>query len=468
MDKKLLFYDFYIGTLEFDTPFHIGCSDIATETDSPLLKDAQGKHYLPGSSVIGAMKARTSALFPGELNLIKVMFGWQEKESGAMSRIMIEDAYPEATAATFRDGVAIDRTLGSASHGAKYDLEITQRGIRYPFVMRLELREGDNSDEMRKIIAAVLKEFGDGKIKLGGGKSRGLGRCKLTERKVKSLDFSKNGEVAKYLLKRDPMALLDLELPSADAGITPEALDITIEASVDGPFLVKHGRDDEEHDAVFTRVKDGNGSEIEYIPGSSIKGPLRARAEKIIRTLGGKACTAVGQESCAEIIRQKVEKKEFTVNDAEKIKENSCVICRLFGNGYLASRIEFDDAFFKGIEVPRKKVFDHVAIDRFTGGAAEGKLFDTEPIVSATTDLHIVVKNPTPFDRALLAFLLRDLRDGFPPLRFGYGKQKGHGLLKCDTKTCVNSEELNDGGFIHLLGDSSQLEDWWKETKDGQ
>lgn len=465
IQSKLLYYDFYIGELIFETSIHIGCSEIAADTDSPLLRDVSGRHYLPGSSIIGPMKARACEIFKGNEDLIKNVFGFQEEGKDGksfMSRLKIEDAYPEIeTAATsIRDGVAIDRSLGSASPGAKYDMEITPFDIHYPFSMRLELRKDDKFDEMRSIVEGLINEFKNGRIKLGGGKSRGLGRCTLTC-ECYCLDFSNNAEVAKFLLNRNPIQLPKLAIPDP-IPTSPNYLQIEIDLLIkDSPFLIKHGLDDDEYDAVFTKVMSNNGGETDYIPGASIKGVLRARAEKIVRTLSGIACPVVGINSCSHSISNEIDKYKSKVNDPVFIKGKSCPICRLFGNGYLASRIVFDDTFFDASHQVQKKVFDNVAIDRFTGGAVEGKLFNSVPVVSGKINVRFSIKDPTNFDKALLLFLLRDLKEGFPPIRFGYGKTKGYGFLGCGGIS-INGRKLDGNDFLGLLEKPPTLENWWK------
>ena len=54
--KKLTHWEFFEGTLSFKTPVHIASTGITLETDSALLKTANGKFYIPGSSMAGALR----------------------------------------------------------------------------------------------------------------------------------------------------------------------------------------------------------------------------------------------------------------------------------------------------------------------------------------------------------------------------------------------------------------------------
>jgi len=52
------------GTLILETALHIGTGQIATVTDSPILRDAAGKPFIPGSSMKGAFRAAVARIVP--------------------------------------------------------------------------------------------------------------------------------------------------------------------------------------------------------------------------------------------------------------------------------------------------------------------------------------------------------------------------------------------------------------------
>jgi len=95
------------------------------------------------------------------------------------SHVQIEDAYPlsdqvEAVNATEeRDGVAIDRVSGAVAVGP-FQLEVVTQGA---FQTQLYLK---NSQLWQVgLLAVALRDIGDGRVPLGFGKSRGLGRVKI-------------------------------------------------------------------------------------------------------------------------------------------------------------------------------------------------------------------------------------------------------------------------------------------------
>jgi len=462
--KKLKTWDFFLGTLQFHTPYHISSAQGNMETDAGLLRNSNGMIYIPGTSIAGALKARAQEIC-NDFELIKAIFGYQSGESGQKSRIYIEDTYINSHVSTsVKDGVAIDRKLGSARDKAKYDLEISPANLSFRLLIKLEMRE-DDDEEIQKLVLALMKDFRDGRIKLGAKKSSGLGSCSFNFNWYQ-LDFNEHNTVAEYLVNKDITTLTKMDDKNSPSTARTDELACEIEMeAINSPLLIKSGEEGDDHDAVFTTVQQG-GNETEYIPGSSIKGVIRAHAEKILRTLGGNACDITDS---ANSCNKKLDDSLRGISKEERyqeILENSCSICNLFGNSYLASRIQFDDAFFE--EAPVKKPFDHVAIDRFTGGAMEGKLFSDLPVVKGKFKIRFVVKRPTYFDRVLIAFILRDLMEGFPPIRFGYGKSKGYGELKF-IKASINDAKLEKGGSIRDTFGIGSTEKWWEgEVTDEQ
>jgi CRISPR-associated RAMP protein (TIGR02581 family) len=72
-----------------------------------------------------------------------------------------------------RDGVAIDRITGGTAGGAKYDLEVLTSG---EFTTSLDIRNFERWQ--LGLIALVLRDMEEGLVRIGFGKSRGLGRFK--------------------------------------------------------------------------------------------------------------------------------------------------------------------------------------------------------------------------------------------------------------------------------------------------
>lgn len=94
-----------------------------------------------------------------------------------IGRVAIGDAYlttPQVTEQ--RDGVGIDRLTGGSSHSAKFELEVVSSGVS--FATKVHLRNFEIWQ--LGMLFAVLQDMEDGLIRLGSGRSRGLGSVKAT------------------------------------------------------------------------------------------------------------------------------------------------------------------------------------------------------------------------------------------------------------------------------------------------
>lgn len=92
-----------------------------------------------------------------------------------IGRISIGDAYLVDETRPFptelRDGVGIDRLTGGASHGAKFDLEAVSAGVQFSTEVYLRNFECWQLG----MVLLVAQDLSDGLIRVGSGRSRGLG-----------------------------------------------------------------------------------------------------------------------------------------------------------------------------------------------------------------------------------------------------------------------------------------------------
>ncbi|MDZ7339614.1 MAG: RAMP superfamily CRISPR-associated protein [candidate division KSB1 bacterium] len=177
-----------------------------------VFRNGREEVYLPGSSLKGALRshaeriARTlkpeAACDPfadtscgrifdrkkpqtpeayRDACLICKLFGC----TGFAGRLATTDAYAVGTPPepVQRDGVGIDRFSGGAAHGAKFELEVITEGI---FATTLHLRNFELWQ--LALLGFVLQDLADGLIRIGMGKSRGLGRVRGEVQQVR-IDF---------------------------------------------------------------------------------------------------------------------------------------------------------------------------------------------------------------------------------------------------------------------------------------
>lgn len=95
--------------------------------------------------------------------------------TGFIGRLAISDAYLASRSITEqRDGIGIDRLTGGASHGAKFELEVVSTGV----VFETDIHLRNFEIWQLGMLFVVLQDMQDELIRIGSGRSRGLGKVK--------------------------------------------------------------------------------------------------------------------------------------------------------------------------------------------------------------------------------------------------------------------------------------------------
>jgi CRISPR/Cas system CSM-associated protein Csm3 (group 7 of RAMP superfamily) len=113
-----------------------------------------------------------------------------------------------------------------------------------------------------------------------------------------------------------------------------------------------------------------------YVPGTSLRGPFRAQAERIVRSL--RPAEALPPATACDPFEMKEGKpltscsKRLDATRTDAPYAAACPACKLFGCTGTASRIQFADADIPSSSKPhgavRSVYRDMIGIDRFTGG----------------------------------------------------------------------------------------------------
>lgn len=439
------------GTLIAQSPIHVGGLGGNADTDLALAIDGEGQYYFPGTSLAGALRAWMEEI---DTEITNCLWGEQEEDSdqGHASFILIEDAVINCQNMTIeiRDGVAIDRHWGTAVDKMKFDRAILPKGVKIPLDITLERDDKLSEDQWNDYqfkFAQLLNSLKNGHISLGAAKTRGLGRVKL---------YEENWQIQEQkLLYRQGM--LDCLLRGGESvdwsslfaqnnSFSPAQLDIEIHWEPLSPVMVKAEADGIAVD-ILPLVSSTNGGVTFVLPGSSIKGSLRSQAERIYRTV----CGQNTPDKFSEQIELDLINTLFG-SAAHKNKEL----------GYLGS-LGVDDCFAKvpltsaswatieqATETPilRQALRDsplehtqqafHVAIDRWTGGAADSFLYSVlEPMGFSWEPINLRLnlkrlKHPAENNLfpciALLLLTLRDLMKSRIPL--GFATNRGLGAIE--------------------------------------
>lgn len=226
------------------------------------------------------------------------------------------------------------------------------------------------------------------------------------------------------------------------------------------PILIKTGRetfDPTRPDMEFVRTRTEFG-DVPFLPGSSIKGVMRAHAERILRTICQSEDEGVVRHWACKI----AEKKQMCVQaggDETRPYHEHCYACRTFGLTTVASRVRITDAYPWTLEAAleeqkrweeRVKLEERVGvmIGRRTGTVEHGPFF-YEVVTEGTFYAEITVRNYQLWQLALLALVMRDMNSGLQ--RLGAHKSRGLGKVK------ITVQDFEIQQFGRLAEDKSKL-----------
>lgn len=220
------------GTLVCDTGLHIGQRDQVTPgaADLPVMRDATGQPFIPGSSLKGVLRSfaerlvntlvpisdakdlsrkftscllhtehafclSTAKTRQAEFKRLREQEQWSDTKITEWimentcsvcrffgspylaGRIWIKDAFVvgEPQPLEVRAGVAIDRDRRAAAAGMLYDLEVVPPGTEFS----LEIRAENATETELGLLFLSLEQLDKGVVNVGGRNSAGLGRVKF-------------------------------------------------------------------------------------------------------------------------------------------------------------------------------------------------------------------------------------------------------------------------------------------------
>lgn len=404
----------------------------------------------------------------GYEDVVNAMWGFQEQKSrnGHASFVVMEDALIEGDViAEIRDGVSINRNWGTSAEQLRYDRAILPRGAKIKLSMILEVGSelDKNWAEFQAAFADLLHALKNGEIRLGAAKTRGLGRVKLVTVTALKYDFLTSKGILKTLRGERNNVLGELLSGNRATVLIKPRLSIEIKWEPQGPIMVKAEGDGIAVDTL-PLVSAVDNSLTFVIPGSSIKGALRTQAERIVRTI----CSWEASEEASQQLDLPLIKNLFGTPASSK--ENQFGIGSLFVDDCYANLPITPDAWGKieaatdeselrqalnQAKLQNTQQAFHVAVDRWTGGAADSFLYSTlEPMgvkwqpIRLTLELNRFKENQLP-GICLLLLVLRDLIDG--RISLGYGTNRGMGAIK------VNNIEINCQGLDDSLAALAEI-----------
>ncbi|WP_204103142.1 MULTISPECIES: RAMP superfamily CRISPR-associated protein [Spirulina sp. CCY15215] len=417
------------GLLTLKSPTCLGSGDADSPTDMPLLRDSiSQKALLTGASIAGALRnylreyEHSYGKKEFKNDLAATLFGaTRQDDDGDQSPLIIYNSISSAIPVLeLRDGVRINSKTGTADDKAKYDLELLAAGTEFPIQFELLIDKQANANDLLKGLAIALSGLEKSEISLGMKKQRGFGRCQVKEWQVFNFDLTDLVQCREWL-EFDHWTQGFLSEPPEKQTSIVRALGVslddiedkrdrlTLEAifKLEGSLLIRSGQAKIERAPDVVHLKSNrNGEEIPVISGTSLAGVLRHRSERIINTL------KVSNDSELTLIGD-------LFGDVDENQKTA-----------KASRIIVQEAEIKGAE---NLVQNRIAIDRFTGGAYHGALFDEQPIWGndkTSLTINLEIRKPSNSEIGLLLLLLKDLWTGDLPIggesSIGRGRLKGH------------------------------------------
>lgn len=442
------------GILIAQSPIHVGGHGGNPQIDLALAVNGEGQYYIPGTSLAGAFSCWIEK--DRQANSV---WGYQQPkdDDGHASFIIVEDAHIQGVNTEIRDGVGINRKLATAE--AKYDRAILPRGCKIPLNMTLDipLESDEKATSYKNTFSSLIQSLQNGEIRLGAAKTRGLGKVKLSNFNVRQVNLNERDGILKALRDNYEIVTKDfLETYSIPAQNQKCKLTFQIHWQPQSPLMVKAEGNGIAVD-ILPLVSAIENSLTFVLPGSSIKGALRFQAERIIRTVCSSTVKAssnfmeqIELPLVDELFGTRAKANNSTHKGIGSLFIDDCyanipITPSAWGDIQAATdeknlRDALNNANLQNVQ----QAF-HVAVDRWTGGAADGMLYSNLDLmkiswkpISLTLDVTRLSKDN--FSAiSLLLLCLRDLVDGRIPL--GYGTNRGMGSIKVNS-IVINGKNL--------------------------
>jgi CRISPR/Cas system CMR subunit Cmr4 (Cas7 group RAMP superfamily) len=393
--------------VEAQTPLKVGSNASDFLQDSPIQRDWNALPMILGTSLAGVLRKDFDPL------KVEDIFGKDDGSKVIISNALLLDENSQVSenlllekspflqlfeTLPIREHTAIT-DKGVAKEHAKFDEEVLYKGSRFKFSIEVL----DDEESFEEIVALLGSES----FRVGGGSTKGFGKLKILSIQTDTFDINNHETYSSSLNHTLSKSYEPKTLPSQT--YTKYTLNITPEDF----FLFGSGFGDEDADAtpVYESVIDYEKGALSQkqilIPASSIKGALSHRTLFYYNALKG-----------------------YTIEEGNGLK----LMESIFGSAKDSKekqgskgKVIFSDCFKEARDAT--KVFDHVSIDRFTGGAIDGALFQ-EKTIAQKDEWHIeILLDKNIKDQELEAFekALTDITTGMLPL--GGMTTKGHGVF---------------------------------------
>lgn len=457
------------------TPLFVGTGDASLITDSLVFKDCYGLPMIPGTSLTGVLRHAVEDKEAEDTEKWSDIFGYtgDANDGGEGSRLIVSSAMfllgsgmvvedlkteindillSKLNRLPVRQHVKITHK-GVAEKGNLFDHEVLYKGARFIFEIELKGTEKD-----KKNWESLLGKIKSSDFRVGQGTRNGFGSLEVIGIYNKTFDLKVDDDFKEYLNYSSSFNSIEInENVTADKKEHPN---YTLILTPDDFFIFSEGFGDQEVDnkPVEEEIMVYENGEIKFenrtlIPVTSIKGAIAHRVAYYYNRYHG---NDKDYNKGRPVFSDEIFDRDETGNlDFSKyVGEENPAVLRLFGkkadsDNDLGKRgiLMMNDLYYPISEskdeknaIDNSKIFNHVAIDRFTGGAIDGALFSEKVSYKLNKKeekivININLSEPLKIDKELpdydiknaLEETLKDICRGLLPL--GGMTTKGFGMF---------------------------------------
>ncbi len=419
-------------TIKAKTPLKVASGQKDFLQDSPIQKDWNDLPMILGTSLAGVLRKEFDD------DLAKELFGSDNPndDKAHASRLIISNALLLDEKHKATESLLLEKSdflkefeilvkrehnsindKGVTNDTGKFDEEVLYAGTKFKFSISFL---SDNCEEDKKQFFEVLNILSQNSFRIGGGSTKGFGQIEIESIDYDIFDMSSSKFVN---FENSLNTKLEQEFKTQKQN-DEKYISYEISLKPDDFFMFGSGfgSSDADMTAVYEKVVsdsyDGFTKKKVLIPASSVKGAISHRTTYHYNKLN--EIYIASDKKPIEVVESIFGAKKDTNKDNEEVG---------FKGKLLISDIYVDEF--------QEKVFDHVAIDRFTGGAIDGALFQEKTInTKEEIKLEILLEKNIEDEKAIKAFenTLDDLTSGI--LSLGGATTKGHGIFTGEWKKC--------------------------------
>ncbi len=446
--------------LETTAPVSVGSGNKSIMTDAPVVRDVNGLPYIPGTAIAGLIRhsleeterlslmgsqSKGSQLVVTEAKILdchgKVIDGlvdWAHLDEDVSLFLNLYKQLP------IRQHVRIGHR-GATVKGGKFDEEVVVKGTRFCFELEMSACDKKEEEKFQMILDAIRSCS----FRIGAGSRSGFGSIKVISCKKRLVDFSDRESMKWYL---DKPASLSSDWSGDELEVDTLAdkhwTEFRLVLNPSDFILFGSGMGNENADVAFVTEPmidwgSGIGTRVDaervlLVPAASVKGAIAHRVAYYYNKRQGYYADKLPEGTKVEDFVGKKNPAVKALFGSEGNKIEGRIVDKQRGNVLVSDIIQQKRAD------SRKKLLNHVSIDRFTGGTIDGALYSEEVLYAKEENISLsLLVNKTalqePGVEEALVCTLKDLCSSMLPL--GGGVNRGHG--------CFEGKLFKDGDLLY-------------------